>query len=232
MKNLTTFVNTMSSVEIAELTGKRHDHVMRDIKNMLECLNPDSLNAPQFWGTYKTEQGNIYDCFNLPKRETLILISGYDVVTRAKIIDRWQELENNLQLNHGGFARILSVFKGAKSLGLHMKMTEDEAILFANKTTLKLTGFDAIGILGINETNKTFVNQQLIEHDNALKERICDLVNKNNGITLGVVCNRLRKIKKSSVKQLLEQMVQNGVIKKETHKKRQNSQTYYSYYAV
>lgn len=30
---------TMSSVEIAELCDKRHDHVMRDIRNMLVELN-------------------------------------------------------------------------------------------------------------------------------------------------------------------------------------------------
>lgn len=85
---------TISSLEIAQITGKRHDHVMTDIQKMLSDLN---LHAPEFSGTYQTERGNTYKCFNLPKRETLILMSGYDIVMRAKIIDRWEELETNAQ---------------------------------------------------------------------------------------------------------------------------------------
>lgn len=81
---------TMSSREIAKLCNKRHDNVLADVRNMLKELE---LNAPDFLGTYKTSQGNEYECFNLPKRETLILVSGYRLELRAKIIDRWQELE-------------------------------------------------------------------------------------------------------------------------------------------
>ena len=81
---------TMSSREIAELTEKRHDHVMNDIRKMLTELG---VHAPDFLGTYKTERGNEYECFNLHKRETLILVSGYSIAMRAKIIDRWQQLE-------------------------------------------------------------------------------------------------------------------------------------------
>lgn len=82
---------TMSSLEIAELTGKRHDNVMADIVKMFEDLE---IHAPDFAGTYKTARGNEYQCFNLPKRESLILVSGYSAVLRARIIDRWQELES------------------------------------------------------------------------------------------------------------------------------------------
>lgn len=82
---------TMSSLEIAELTGKRHDHVMADIRKMLDDLE---LQYPEFSGHYKDGRGRTQDCFYLPKRESLILVSGYSAVLRARIIDRWQELES------------------------------------------------------------------------------------------------------------------------------------------
>lgn len=81
---------TMSSHEIADLTGKRHDHVMRDIRAMLDGLG---TTGPSFGGSYIDPTGRKLPCFNLPKRETLILISGYSVELRARIIDRWMELE-------------------------------------------------------------------------------------------------------------------------------------------
>lgn len=87
---------TMSSREIAELTGKRHDHVMRDIEKILDELK---IGRPTFGGTYISKQNKVLPCYNLPKRETLILVSGYSVELRAKIIDRWQELENQLSKN-------------------------------------------------------------------------------------------------------------------------------------
>lgn len=86
-------VTTMSSREIAELADKRHDHVMRDIRVMLIELHGEG-GLPNFGDTYRNEQnGQDYPIFRLPKRESLILVSGYNLTMRAKIIDRWQELE-------------------------------------------------------------------------------------------------------------------------------------------
>ena len=63
---------------------------MADIRKMLGDLE---LQYPDFSGHYKDGRGRTQDCFNLPKRESLILVSGYSAVLRARIIDRWQELE-------------------------------------------------------------------------------------------------------------------------------------------
>lgn len=85
---------TMSSREISTLTGKRHDHVLRDIRVMIADLHGEDA-IPNFGDTYTNEQNGVeYAQYQLPKRESLILVSGYSVKMRAAIIDRWQELES------------------------------------------------------------------------------------------------------------------------------------------
>ena len=81
---------TMSSREIAELTGKDHKNVLADIRKMLTELGHTlaDFSANLFDSYGRSQKG-----FNLPKRETYILMAGYSTPLRAKIIDRWQELE-------------------------------------------------------------------------------------------------------------------------------------------
>lgn len=81
---------TISSLEISELTGKAHYNVLADIRKMLKGLE---IQPTEFSGRYKDAKGEYRECFNLPKRESLILASGYNVKLRAAIIDRWAELE-------------------------------------------------------------------------------------------------------------------------------------------
>jgi phage regulator Rha-like protein len=76
---------TMSTREIAELTGKRHADVLRDADKMLEELG---LGERSFASSYSSEQNKELRVLNLPKRETMILVSGYSVELRARIIDR------------------------------------------------------------------------------------------------------------------------------------------------
>lgn len=84
----------MTSLEIAGLCEKRHDNVMSDIRNMLTLLN---IQSPEFLGDYRDDKGRSYPCFHLPKDLCLTLVSGYNVVLRKRIIDRWLELEQRNQ---------------------------------------------------------------------------------------------------------------------------------------
>ena len=71
MRDLAATTSTMSSREIAELTGKDHKHVLTDVRNMCESLK---IQSAEFSADYKDDKGRTYPCFNLPKRETLILV--------------------------------------------------------------------------------------------------------------------------------------------------------------
>ena len=82
---------TMSSRDIAVLTKKNHTNVCRDIRNMLDNLELAQINFES--GYYDTNKQYRKE-YRLPRRETEILITGYDVVRRAAVIDRWFQLEN------------------------------------------------------------------------------------------------------------------------------------------
>lgn len=86
---------TMSSREIAELTGKRHADVMRDIRIMMGALEQNAeLRSVFISSTYVGENEQSYPQYELDKDTSLTLLLGYDPVARMKVVKRWQELES------------------------------------------------------------------------------------------------------------------------------------------
>jgi hypothetical protein len=85
---------TMFSIEIPGLNKKAHKYVLADIRSMLTSLDNA---AAEFSATAQYAGPNNYKrsaaVFLLPKRETYILVSGYSVELRARIVDRWMGLE-------------------------------------------------------------------------------------------------------------------------------------------
>lgn len=79
--------HTMTSREIAELTGKRHDNVISDIRNMLAQLGLDALS---FQGIYRDSMNRQKGEYILDEEHTLCLTSGYDVNQRMAIIRQWK----------------------------------------------------------------------------------------------------------------------------------------------
>ena len=146
---------TMSSREIAELTGKRHDNVMRDIRSMLAELHGEG-GVLSFEDTHRNPQnGQEYPVFRLPKRETLILVSGYNLQMRARIIDRWQELEARQPAAPAIPQTLPEALRLAADLA-EQKAKADAALAIAAP---KVEGFDRIanatGLLSLRETATT-----------------------------------------------------------------------------
>lgn len=87
-------VQTMTSLQIAEVTNKRHDAVLRDIRNLLE-QGVQAHNFVELFNIRELPNGGSKQepYFQLTKKGCLILASGYNALLREKIIDRWELLE-------------------------------------------------------------------------------------------------------------------------------------------
>lgn len=94
MGNLIPNQKGMTSLEVAEVTGKQHAHVMRDIRNL---LSQGASQSNFGLGSYTDANGQERPLFNLSPKGCLILASGYDVVLREKIIVRLEILESGKQ---------------------------------------------------------------------------------------------------------------------------------------
>jgi len=84
---------TMSSREIADICEARHNDVMATIERL---INEGVLRL----GRNTTARPHLPDgggrptmVYDLGRRDCLVVVSGYNAVLRARIIDRWMELE-------------------------------------------------------------------------------------------------------------------------------------------
>lgn len=81
---------TMSTREIAELTGKAHFHVKRDVLSMLKELGED---ASSFGCIYLDPLNREQTEYLLDREHTDCLLTGYSAAMRITVIRRWHELE-------------------------------------------------------------------------------------------------------------------------------------------
>ena len=82
----------MTSLEIAELTGKQHKNLMRDIRNMEPAW--EKVHGLKFQLIdYKDRLGRIKPCYSLTKTECLYIDTKFNDEARAKLVLRWEELE-------------------------------------------------------------------------------------------------------------------------------------------
>ena len=138
---------SISSLEIAKITGKNHFDVLRDIRNIISELE---LTESNFAGSYKDSSGKANLMFILPKREALILASGYSIKLRTLIIDKLEELSKP-QIKELSRMDILTmaIESEKKVLELEAKIERDAPRLEFYDTCISKEG-----LYGIRETAK------------------------------------------------------------------------------
>ena len=83
---------TMSSLEIAKLTGKPHNDVMKAIRTMEPAWKKISEGNFSL-ASYSDAQGKQRPCYELTKTECLYVATKFNDEARAKLVLRWEELE-------------------------------------------------------------------------------------------------------------------------------------------
>lgn len=87
-----TEVLTMSSREIADLVGKRHDKVKQSIERLVER---GLIDAPPL-GEYRDSLGRPASEYHVGKRDSYVVVAQLSPEFTARLVDRWQELEQKV----------------------------------------------------------------------------------------------------------------------------------------
>lgn len=83
-------VVSMTSLEIAELTGKLHKNVLADCRNLLNIAGLKSQLSEE---AYIDNTGRALPLYRLTKKATFVLVSGYSAELRLKCFERIEFLE-------------------------------------------------------------------------------------------------------------------------------------------
>ncbi|QBF27476.1 hypothetical protein EXN22_17960 [Pseudomonas tructae] len=90
MNLVTTNTPTMSSQEIAELVGSRHDDVKRSIARLAER---GTIQLPPLTEV-KNHLGQSVAIYQVCKRDSFVVVAQLSPEFTAALVDRWQELES------------------------------------------------------------------------------------------------------------------------------------------
>ena len=149
----------MTSLEIAELTGKQHKNVMQAIRNMEPAW--EKTCGLKFQLTSRTivqPNGGTREvpCYSLTKTECLYIATKFNDEARAKLVLRWEELEMaevRRRISEGRFLpepqKILALADDIIGKGLRMLNEDAEDTLTATQVakTFNMTVNDFNAVL-------------------------------------------------------------------------------------
>ena len=143
----------MTSLEIAEVTGKPHNDVMKAIRKM-EPAWAKIAQGNFSLGSYKDANGQMRPCYQLTKTECLYIATKFKDDARAKLVLRWEFLERERLTKQQQLAlpspkKILALADNIIGSGLRMLNEPAEDTLTATQVakTFNMTTFDFNAVL-------------------------------------------------------------------------------------
>lgn len=94
---------TITSLEVAEMVGKEHNKLLRDIRNYASQLAEAKIGLSDFFeeSTYKDSTGRILPCFNVTKKGCEFIANKLTgtkgAVFTARFINRFHDMEDYIQ---------------------------------------------------------------------------------------------------------------------------------------
>jgi anti-repressor protein len=130
-------MQTMSSIQISELTNKAHNDVKKDIRRILEECE---IDLGKFSHVYKNHQNQDVELYNLPERECMLIVAGYSSKYRLAIIDEWRLLKDNVEVD----VRVPKTFREALLLAAEQQDVIEKQSLQIDTMKPKAEFFDQV----------------------------------------------------------------------------------------
>ena len=147
----TTDTQMMTSLEIADVTGKQHKNVMQAIRKMEPAWEKTTgLNFKL--SEYKDPTGRMLPCYSLTKIECLYIATKFNDEARAKLVIRWEFLERKQQVARPALPSPKKILAAADEIigtGLRMLNEAAEDTLTATQVakTFNMTTYDFNAVL-------------------------------------------------------------------------------------
>jgi phage regulator Rha-like protein len=190
--------NSMTSLEIAELVQSRHDKVKQSIERLAErgviTLPPmgekSTAGRPTTFYIFSGEQG---------KRDSIIVVAQLCPEFTARLVDRWQELENKASFDITNPVHLLEAIEVQAKLNI--ELTEKVAVYEPKAQALDQIA-DTSSSFCIREAAKTIgltqnkliefmLHKRWIYRNNDRKHTLCAYAER---CTQGVMTNKVTQV--------------------------------------
>lgn len=138
---------TLTSVEVAEMVGKPHNDLMKDIRRYTSQFNEGNISYVEFFteNTYLDKKGQERPCYLVTKKgcefiaHKLTGVKGTEFT--AKYINRFHEMEETIQRPRTALEQIALLAQGA--LELEEKVDSVEHEVYSIKNDMPLFGAES-----------------------------------------------------------------------------------------